>query len=90
MAYSKRLVGVLYGNRPIASGGSPLDVFALHFFEWLGLAFYGFGHAVCYGATGGADAGHNGVLFFHPLYFLANNLIFVFYTNLTLIFVACP
>jgi hypothetical protein len=90
MAYSKRLVGVLYGNRPIASGGSPLDVFALHFFEWLGLAFYGFGHAVCHGTAGRADACHNGVLFFHPLHFLANNLILVFYTDLTLMFVACP
>ncbi len=71
-------------------GVARLDVFTLHFFEGLCLAFDGFGHAVCHRAASRADACHDGILFFHPFHFLANNLIFVFDTNFALVFIACP
>ena len=67
-----------------------LDVLADHFLERLSLAFDRFGHAVRHCTASSADACHYSFLLFHPFYFLADNLIFVFYADFALVFVARP
>ena len=67
-----------------------LDVLAFHFLDWLSLAFDRFGHSVRHCAARSADACHDSILLFHPFYFLADNLIFVFYADFALVFVTRP